>query len=121
MVLAGFYAIYLSQKYSLKTVLLNPSIYPYITLEKLLGDAPNFYDESSFEWKEGHIRMLDSYISDSINNSNFMLLVQKGDELLNPQEAIDKFADATVIAQEGGSHGFEGIELHFDKIREFLL
>ena len=119
--LGGFYAIYLSQKYSLKTVLLNPSIYPYITLKKLLGEVPNFYDESSFMWKEKHIYMLENYISDCIDNTNFMLLVQKGDELLNPEEAIDKFTDAKVIAQEGGSHGFEGIELHFDKIREFLL
>ena len=58
--LGGYYAIYLSQKYSLKTV------------------------------------------------------------LLNPQEAIDKFKDATVIAEEGGSHGFDGIESHFDEISEFL-
>ena len=43
------------------------------------------------------------------------------DELLNPQEALEKFSGAYVVAQEGGSHGFEGIELYFDKIREFLL
>jgi len=43
--LGGFYAIYLSQKYSLKAVLLNPSINPYKTLKNLVGDAPNFYDE----------------------------------------------------------------------------
>lgn len=119
--LGGFYAIYLSQKYSLKTVLLNPSIFPYHTLKNYMGNAPSFYDNSSFSWNENHINMLEKYIENDIDKSKFMLLVQKGDELLNPQEAIDKFRDATVIAEEGGNHGFEGIELHFDRIREFLL
>ena len=118
--LGGFYAIYLSQKYSLKTVLLNPSIFPYYTLKNYIGDAPSFYDSSSFSWKINHITMLEKYIQEDIDNSKFMLLVQKGDELLNPQEAIDKFKDATVIAQEGGNHGFEGIKNNFDTIREFL-
>ncbi len=119
--LGGFYAIYLSQKYSLKTVLLNPSIFPYHTLKNYIGEAPNFYDSSSFSWSENHVKTLKNYIQESVDNSKFMLLVQKGDELLNPQESIDKFINARVIAEEGGSHGFEGIESHFDTIREFLL
>lgn len=119
--LGGFYTIYLSQKYSLKAVLLNPSIYPYKTLKNFLGDAPNFYDNSSFRWGEHHIDMLENYIQDDIDESKFMLLVQKGDELLNFQEAVDKFSDATVIVEDGGSHGFEGIENYFVKINNFLI
>ena len=64
--------------------------------------------------------MLESFISTNITLNNYMLLVQKGDELLNAQEALDKFNGATVIAEEGGTHGFDGIENHFDKIRNFL-
>jgi len=119
--LGGFYGVYLSQKYSIKTVLLNPSVYPYKTLKSLLGDAPNFYDGSSFKWDECHIDMLENYIAKSINQSKLMLLVQKGDELLNYKEAVDKFSAAKMIVDEGGSHGFDGIEQHFEKIREFLL
>jgi len=118
--LGGFYTIYLSQKYNIKAVLLNSSIFPYKTLENYMGYAPNFYDKSSFTWSENHIKMLENYIQVDIDNSKIMLLVQKGDELLNPQEAIDKFKDVTVIVQEDGSHGFEGIENHFDTIREFF-
>ncbi len=119
--LGGFYAVYLAQKYSLKTVLLNPSIFPYKTLKNYMGNAPTFYDNSSFSWSEKHINMLENYIEKDIDSSKFMLLVQKGDELLNPQEAIDKFIDAIVIVQEGGSHGFDGIESHFENIRNFLV
>jgi len=119
--LGGYYTIFLSNKYNLKAVLLNPSITPYKTLKSYIGDAPNFYDNSSFKWKENHIKMLDSYIVNDIEKKSFMLLVQMGDELLNPQDAIEKFDGAKVIALDGGNHSFEGIELYFDSIREFLL
>ena len=97
------------------------SIYPYKTLENYIGEAPNFYDGSSFSWDENHVDMLNDYIVDEVDKNKFMLLVQKGDELLNPQEAIDKFDGAKVIAKEGGNHSFAGIELYFDTIKEFLL
>ena len=118
--LGGFYSIYLAQKYNLKAVLINPSIFPYITLKKVLGDAPSFYDDSSFFWKESHIEMLKNYVVDEVNQKNFMLLVQKGDETLDFNEAVNKLPDSTLIIEDGGSHSFDAIERHFDKIREFI-
>ena len=118
--LGGFYSIYLSQKYNLKSVLINPSIFPYITLKKVLGDAPSFYDDSSFTWKESHIEMLQNYVIDEVNQKNFMLLVQKGDETLDYNEAVNKLQDSSLIIEEGGSHSFDAIERYFDKIREFF-
>lgn len=118
--LGGFYSMYLSQKYNLKTVLINPSIYPYITLEKVLGNAPSFYDESSFSWEESHLEMLEQYIVDEVNQDFFMLLVQKGDETLDYKEAVNKLSDSTLVVEDGGSHSFDGIERHFKKIKEFF-
>lgn len=117
--LGGFYTIYLANKYNLKAVLLNPSIFPYKTLARTLDKAPNFYDESSFEWKESHLVMLENYKVSEVKQSNFMVLVQKGDELLDFQEAVDKFSNAKVIVEDGGNHGFDGIERHFERIREY--
>ncbi|PHQ65854.1 MAG: esterase [Sulfurimonas sp.] len=118
--LGGFYSIYLANKYNLRTVLINPSIYPYVTLKKVLGDAPSFYDDSTFTWTESHIEMLKKYEVKVQNQSNLMLLVQKGDELLDFQEAVDKLPDSRVVIEDGGSHGFEGIERYFDEVRSFL-
>ena len=119
--LGGFYTMYLSQKYSLKAVLLNPSISPYRTLNAYVGTAPSFYDNSSFNWNVNHIDMLKNYIQEDIDKNMFLLLVQNGDELLNPQESIDKFCEGNMIVEEGGSHGFEGIEAHFKHIKDFLI
>lgn len=118
--LGGFYTIYLAQKYNIKGVLLNPSIFPYETLKKTLGNAPSFYDESSFEWKESHLKMLKNYDTTITNQDNFMLLVQKGDEVLDYKEAIKKLPQAKSVVEDGGSHSFENIESHFEDINKFL-
>ena len=118
--LGGFYTIYLANRYNLQAVLINPSIYPFKTLSKMLGEAPNFYDESHYEWNEKHIEMLKKYEVQNLQESNFLLLVQKGDELLDYEEAVDRFQDAKLVVEEDGNHGFEGIERHFELIRTFF-
>ncbi len=118
--MGGYMSIYLANKYALKAVLINPSIYPYETLKQTLGFAPSFYDLSSFEWNKRHLSMLESYDVQTPKQEDFMLLVQKGDEILHYKEAVDKFSNAKMIVEEGGNHSFEGIERHFDAIDTFV-
>ena len=117
--LGGFYALYLSQKYNLKAILINPSIYPYETLKGSLGEMTNYYDGSAFSWKRHHFEALRNYEVDAINQKNIMLLVQKGDETLDYKEALEKLPNAKVALEEGGNHSFEGIERHFEAIKNF--
>jgi hypothetical protein len=49
-----------------------------------------------------------------------MLLLQKGDDLLDYKEAQRFLSDATLHIEEGGSHNFDGIERYSDMIKEFL-
>ena len=118
--LGGFYTLYLAQKYGLKAVLINPSIYPYITLKKVLGEAPGFYDESYFSWMQSHLKMLKKYETDSVVQEDIMLLLQKGDETLDYREAEVKLPNVKQIVEEGGSHSFDGIERLFDEVDDFL-
>jgi len=119
--LGGYYATYLACKYNLKAVLINPSTYPYITLQKTVGFMQSFYDESRFEWKESHLQMLKKYEVQEMRHENFMLLLQKGDETLDYTEAANKFVNATLVIEEGGSHSFDNIERYFERTEEFLL
>jgi hypothetical protein len=119
--LGGYYAMYLSEHPKVKNVvLINPSVYPYITLQKVLGNAPSFYDTSSFTWLPSHLTMLKAFKQKSIDISKFLLLTQMGDELLDYKEAVRKLQGATVVVEEGGNHGFVGIERHFETLKEFL-
>lgn len=118
--LGGYYAIYLSQKFDLKTVLINPSIYPHITLERSVSEGGmNFFDCSKFEWSQTHLSMLEHFKAQQpIKQSNFLTLLKKGDELLDYKEAAELFTNT--IIDEGGDHGYSDIASKFEVIEEFL-
>ncbi len=119
--LGGYYTMHLAQKYNLQAILINPSINPETTLQRMTGTAPNFYDTSSYEWNTSHIQMLKSYKTKITIHNKIMLLVQQGDELLDYKEAVQYLPKVKTIVEEGGSHSFEGIEQHFETIHEFFV
>jgi predicted esterase YcpF (UPF0227 family) len=118
--LGGYYAIYLADYFNIPAVLINPSIYPYSTLERLQGQAPNFYDGSHFEWNNSHIASLKEYEVSDIKPELYMLLAQKGDEVLDYSEAVEKLRGSKSFIEEGGSHSFEGIDRYINPIAEFF-
>lgn len=117
--LGGYYATYLSERYGLKAVLINPSTKPYKTLKKVIGKGHNYFDESQFEWNEGHIAMLKQYDTTVITPSQYLVLLQTGDELLDYREAMSKYEGSTIHLAEGGNHSFEFFERTFDLINDF--
>lgn len=117
--LGGYYTLYLSQKYNLKAVLINPSIYPYKTLKGSEGSMVHYHDGSKFEWKQEHFEKLRDFETTDVDESRVLLLLQKGDETLNYKEAIKKLPNSTQIVEEGGDHGFVDIQRHFKIIQDF--
>jgi predicted esterase YcpF (UPF0227 family) len=121
--LGGYYSIYLANKYNLKAVLINPAIDSATTLKRILnmGDrATNFYDDSEFDWKVEYLDMLRDIRVDKIDNGKYLLLLQKGDEILDYKEALEKIPNAIKIVEDGGTHQFDKIERYFNDIEGFL-
>ncbi|RXJ69272.1 esterase [Halarcobacter ebronensis] len=118
--LGGYYSIYLANKYDLKAVLINPAVNAYKTLDKI-GMATNYYDGTSFEVTQEHLKSLKSFeVKDIKNQKNFMTLLQTEDEVLDYSEAAEKLSQSELIIEEGGNHSFENIESYFRKISIFL-
>ena len=69
--LGGFYSMYLAQKYDLKAVLINPSIYPEITLRRAIGHGMSYYDNSTYEWNAHHVESLKKYKTDNLNQKKY--------------------------------------------------
>jgi len=46
--------------------------------------------------------------------------VQTGDEVLDYRESVEILSESKQIVEEGGSHGFDGVERYFDEIDSFL-
>jgi len=118
--LGGFYSIYLANKYNLKAVLINPSINPEITLKEAIPRALNYFDLSYFDWNESYLKYLKSLKTVPKNEKNFLILLKKGDEVLNYKEAIELMPNANFIIEDGGDHSFSDIDKHFTKIKDFL-
>jgi len=121
--LGGYYAIYLAEKYGLKAVLINPAVDSSKTLERVLemgGMATNYYDLTQFEWNAQHVKMLQHYKVKEAKNGKYLLLLQKGDDVLNYQDAVAKLPNAQTVVEEGGTHPFEGIERYFETITKFF-
>ena len=121
--LGGYYSIYLAEKYKLKAVLINPAVASSKTLKRavdLTGYAPNYYDGSHFSWTESHLEMLKKYTVGNVVSTDYLLLLQTGDDVLDYREAVAKIPNATMVVEEGGTHSFEGIERHFKRIVEFI-
>ncbi|AHJ11363.1 YqiA/YcfP family alpha/beta fold hydrolase [Sulfurospirillum multivorans] len=118
--LGGYYALYLSDKYNLKAVLINPAVNASETLERAIGHGVNYYDNSTYEWNASHLEMLESYEIEEPNLENLLLLLQKGDEVLDYEEALDFLEGAKMVVEEGGNHSFEGLDRHFETIQRFF-
>lgn len=118
--LGGYYSIYLSTKYNLKAVLINPSTDPIFTLSKWTGYALNYGDLSKFEWNDNHIEMLKRYKVSNPNPDNFLLLLQKGDETLDYKVASNYLKNSKQIIQDGGDHSFSNIIDFKKEIKKFF-
>lgn len=117
--LGGYYATYLSEKYNLKTVLINPSVRPYETLVKALGENER-QDGLKFTWKEEHLSMLKEFKVEKSTIENYFLFLQKGDEVLDYRIADTFYKGCKLIIEEGGNHRFKGFGRFFDEVSKFL-
>ena len=118
--LGGYYAIYLSAKYSLKAILINPAIYPYKTLEKYKNQKVRYHSKDGiFYFKDSYLEQLKELKREDIDNSKILLLLQTGDEVLDYREALDYLPNVKYYIESGGSHRFDNFENYFEIINHF--
>ena len=118
--LGGFYATYLSEKYHIKTVLINPSTQPYETLERYLGENET-HDGELFDWKRAYLEQLRQFTVTDPKVKNYEVFLKVGDEILEYHVAAEYYYGAQIFIDEGGSHRFEDFERHLKKVDQFLL
>lgn len=119
--LGGYFASYLAEKYGGKAVLINPAVKPYDLMEELLGPQFNPYTEQGFVVTRDHQIWLKDYDTAAIcNPDRFYVLLQTGDEVLNYQEAVNKYHCCKMSLEAGGNHSFEGYQSKLPQICQFL-
>jgi hypothetical protein len=119
--LGGYYATYLSNKYNLKTVLINPSVNPYRTTKTYLGKNTTL-DGVEFVWKKKYLKQLANFKvkQKELQSKIFYLLLQKGDKVLNYKVAQKRYPKAKKLIEKNGSHRFENLERRLKSVSLFI-
>ncbi len=120
--MGGFLSMHLAAKYGLRAVLINPCVYPWKFLGKVLGRNINPYTGEEFEITDEHMyaarKIAESYRPDP---ANLAVYLQRGDEVLDYVDAAVLLGrSALVHIEDGGSHRFDNYEFCLPEIIRFL-
>lgn len=118
--MGGFYCAWLSAKYGLKAVLVNPAVYIDTLLQAYLGENINPYTQQRFLLTPYHIDILAQMNTLEAEQTNLYMLLQTGDETLNYENALARYPHAKVLVEAGGNHRFDGYQQHLPNIMQFL-
>lgn len=119
--LGGFYATWLSEKYGIKAVLINPAVAPCERLgESFLGWHKNYYSGEEYEFTHEYAEVLRSLTITHISQpDNFLVFLQTGDKVLDYRLAVELYAGSQQHVQQGGSHAFENFVAILPEISRF--
>ncbi|MBS9779462.1 MAG: esterase [Moraxellaceae bacterium] len=105
--LGGFYATCLSERYDLKAVVINPSTNPAVTLTSRIGKHKAWHSEEMVEFTHDDVQALQAMRYDNLTKpNNFLLMVEKADETLDYQKALQYYADCNQLIFNHGNHSF---------------
>ena len=119
--LGGFYATALNARHRLPTILINPVVRPHALLHRHLGLQRRWCDDAPFEVDEGYLEALRALHRDALaDDEHYLVLLQRGDEVLDYRDAAAYYARKDVVEIAGGSHRFEHIDTQLPRIDAWL-
>ncbi len=118
--LGGYFATYLSEKYQLPAVIINPAVKPFELLADYLGEQVNPYTQEVYQVTDDFIGQLKRIEQQQITQQHYLVMVQTGDEVLDYQQAVTKYQDCELIVQQGGDHSFINFEEMLPRIADFF-
>ena len=118
--LGGYFATYFAEKYQTKAVLINPAVKPFELMAGLLGEQVNPYTQERYQVVEQHIAELKVLEQENISKNNYLVMVQTGDEVLDYQQAVEKYRHCQLVIEQGGDHSFIDYENALPKIALFF-
>lgn len=119
--LGGFYATALNASRPLPTVLINPAVRPHELLAGHLGAQRRWCDDAPFRIDAEFLAALARLQRDRLAaRERYLVLLQRGDEVLDYRQAAAYYRDQEVLQIPGGSHRFDHLDTCLPRIDEWL-
>ncbi len=119
--LGGFYATWVAEQMHCKAVLLNPAVDPARDLSRHIGEQTSWQNpDEKFFFLPEYVQQLRELSCTSIEASNYLAVVAKGDEVLDWREMRTRYAGAQLRLIDGSDHGLSDFDEHLPAILDFL-
>ncbi len=120
--LGGFYATWVAETMTCKTVVLNPAVDPARDLAAYVGQQSTWQKPSDrFFFRQQFVAELkDLNAGPLLDPSRYMSVIAKGDELLDWREMTARYAGSHLRLLEGGDHALTQFDPHIPAILDFL-
>ena len=119
--LGGYFATWLASRYKLRTVLVNPIVRGYDIMCEFFGECYNPHTDVKFSIGEQDIEFLISIYLETLPDPElFLVMLQLGDEITDPKDALEYYAQCELLVEDGGTHEFEHFEKHLETVFNFL-
>jgi len=118
--LGGYYATWLAEKFESRVVLINPVVKPLELFAEYLGYNRNIYTGEEYSLTLEHVKQLQQYnIKEITKPDRYLLMLQSGDDVLDYNQALEKYAAVPSIVEEGGGHEFTEFDRHLETVLAF--
>ena len=118
--LGGFYATCLTEKFGMRSVLVNPAITPHEGLRSYVGLQKNIYSGEEYRLTEEHLAQLARlHIANPARMDRYLLIHTTGDELLDWRVAVDHYPGCRQVIVQGSDHGFKQFGDYIGIVLEF--
>jgi predicted esterase YcpF (UPF0227 family) len=122
--LGGFYALYLSTKYKIPALLINPSTEPNLTMSAKVGRShTNYKTGLEFEWTLDHMKSINKLYSQvDLTKEDLLILLGSNDTVVDPEVTKRNLINAEFL-EYNTDHRFsmfEQVLKENQKVKEFL-
>ena len=120
--LGGFYASWIAQQCRCPSVMINPSVNPAQSLAHYIGEQTAWHNpEERFYFQPAFIDELRTLSTAHLPPaSRELVLIAKGDEVLNWRDMAARYVQADCRIFEGGDHALSDFAEHLDSVGDFL-
>ncbi len=118
--LGGFLATALAEQYGCRAVLINPAVRPHLLLQQHLGRYYHPVRQQHYEVRADHLPLLEELQVQKLRRpSQYLVLLQSGDEVLDYRQALDFYQQCLTDVQEGGDHSYQNLQSRLADIVNF--